>query len=242
MLDSFLLKLIFLYSLMPLKKGNQQIAITISDNVDWIYLTKHEYQQSQHNYQLDQSEGFEILSPDSYHIALLAQTETIHLKKGRYECCEDNSMNLKSCLDNFIAEQLKCYLPWTKSESQFVKCQTKEDLNAFRNLSFYMTSTEVTKLISRKGCFKPNCRVSKWTQNIIEKGEDKTHTSVYFTIPSDTKVLQRNEVLLADLQTFVVDCGSYLGLFLGASVLSLTELGHSFFKTVSKAFHKKFFR
>ena len=70
---------------MPLKKGNQQIAITISDNVDWIYLTKHEYQQSQHNYQLDQSEGFEILSPDSYHIALLAQTETIHLKKGRYD-------------------------------------------------------------------------------------------------------------------------------------------------------------
>ena len=42
-------------------------------------------------------------------------------------------------------------------------------------------------------------------------------------MPLDAKVLQRQEVLLADFSTFVVDCGSYLGLFLGASILSLTD-------------------
>ena len=48
------------------------------------------------------------------------------------------------------------------------------------------------------------------------------------------KVLQRKEIRLADFSTFIADCGSYLGLFLGASILSLSDIGISLVKKVMK--------
>ena len=58
-------------------------------------------------------------------------------------------------------------------------------------------------------------------------------------ITPDSKVLQRKEVLLADFGTFLADIGSYLGFFLGASILSLTELGLAYLKTTCKTVLEK---
>ena len=48
-------------------------------------------------------------------------------------------------------------------------------------------------------------------------------TTLYFLMSAMSKVIQRHEIRLADYSTFLADCGGYLGLFLGASLLSITD-------------------
>ena len=52
---------------------------------------------------------------------------------------------------------------------------------------------------------------------------DQNCIRLSFGLLSDAYTIKRGEILLADFSTFVVDCGSYLGLFLGASILSITD-------------------
>ena len=199
-----------------------------------IYFTKHEYRQLRHNYQIDQSLSYQLLMKNEGHTEYFIQVETTHLKKSRFECFEDNSMYFKDCIEEFIAEQVGCHLPWTK-QSQINRkvCQDQQELKDFRNLSFYMMSQspEIKDLITKKGCFKPNCRQTTWTKNqFIERWKRENETFLLMIIPPGAKVLQRREVLLADVSTFVADIGSYLGLFLGASILTLTDLVIAFIR------------
>ena len=59
---------------------------------------------------------------------------------------------------------------------------------------------------------------------------NENQTLILFAVPDTSKTLVRREIMLADFATFMADCGSYLGLFLGASILSLSEIGVTAFK------------
>ena len=76
-----------------------------------------------------------------------------------------------------------------------------------------------------KGCFRPNCKQTTWTKNQFTHYWDNEDSAfVAFIIPSSAKVIQRKEIRLADFSTFIADCGSYLGLFLGASVENIYNI------------------
>ena len=223
----------------PHKMSNQgtlnlQVSVKDYNPSTNIYFTKHEYKQLRHSYQIDQSLSYQLLMKHEGHTEYFIQIETSHLKKSRFDCFEDNSMYFKDCIEEFIAEQIGCYLPWTKQSpiSRNV-CQGQQELKDFRNLSFHMMSQsqEIQDMIAKKGCFKPNCRQTTWTKNqFIERWKRENETFLLMIIPPSAKVLQRKEVLLADVSTFVADCGSYLGLFLGASILTLTNLVIAFIR------------
>ena len=52
-------------------------------------------------------------------------------------------------------------------------------------------------------------------------------------------IVQKTEVKIADFGTFVADFGGYLGLFLGASILSITDiLGSCAKRLVQRIFRK----
>ena len=122
---------------------------------------KHEYQQAHHNYEFDMGLGFQISARGEGHKEYLIETETTSLKTSRYDCIEDNSMLMKECIDDFIAEELNCSLPWTNSKNGLRICQSEEDLVAFRTLSFNITSPYLRQKLSMKGCFRPNCKLSR---------------------------------------------------------------------------------
>ena len=173
---------------------------------------------------MDKSESYGILQPNHGIVEYLTQIETILLKKSTHDCIEDNSLHFEDCINEFIADELNCHLPWTKI-TKFEKCKTETALESFRNLSFHMTSHEIEAKINKKGCFKPNCKKMSWIKNQYDETWSQSYdgTKFYLMIPFTSTVLERKEVLLADFSTFVADCGSYLGLFLGASVLSITD-------------------
>ena len=163
-------------------------------------------------------------------VEMLKETDTTFLKKSTYDCYEDNSIRMTNCMNEFYAKELGCKLPWdteSKLDDQLKNCETAVQLDTFRNLSNYITSKTLISKVKKYGCLKPNCRKITW-----KKAE---HTEVYdqpgqpghklvVVMPHNAKVLQRQEVKLADMGSFVADCGSYLGLFVGASILSLTDI------------------
>ena len=162
-------------------------------------------------------------------VELLKETDTTFLKKSSYDCYEDNSMEMTNCMNDFYADQLGCNLPWVvkPKKQQLKNCETKQELEIFRNLSYYITSESLTAKVKKYGCLKPNCRQITWkkTQHteLYDQPDNPGHTLVV-TMPHNAKVLKRQEVMLADLGSFVADCGSYLGLFVGASILSVTDI------------------
>ena len=92
-------------------------------------------------------------------------------------------------------------------------------------MSIDFSTKEIRNRITDWGCFRPNCKKTIWIRNqYAESWEtDDNHTEAYISIPYNQKVLQRREISLADFSNLMADCGSYLGLLLGASVLSLTD-------------------
>ena len=59
-------------------------------------------------------------------------------------------------------------------------------------------------------------------------------------LPYSAKVYVKQEIKLADMSNFIADCGPYLGLFFGASLLSLTDLIVSHLLRIQRAY-KDFF-
>ena len=209
----------------PPTQGNYLVSLTVKNDSRHLYYVKHDYKQSQHNYDIDRSISFQLVPAYKRHIEYLVQTDTTRLNTPRHECIGDNSMKMKDCIDEFIDEELHCDLPWAKKVNMKT-CQSEEDLLAFRNLSYHMTSPYLTEKLTKKGCFKPNCKNTVWVKNQYAKLyiEDYDSTQIRIFIPSTAKVIQRKEIRLANVATFMADVGSYLGLFLGGSILSLIDI------------------
>ena len=144
-------------------------------------------------------------------------------------------MKAKDCINDFIAEQLNCKMPWANyhGKDTLVICQGKEKFQDFRNISRSISFMPLRNQLENKGCLKPNCVTYKWLkeyQSTWAWQTPRNETKLMFPISYNTKTIIRKEIKLADFSTFMVDFGSYLGLYLGASVLSLSEIGLGFFK------------
>ena len=212
------------------RQGEHAVFIITSINSHGaFYYERHEHGNSKQNYDFDTTSGFNMLGNYKLSVEMLKQTDTTFLKKSTYDCYEDNSMKMTNCMNDFYANELGCKLPWdTKSKLVELKnCETATELDTFRNLSYFITSKTLTSKVEKYGCLKPNCRKITWKK--------AQHTEVYdqpgqpghkllVAMPHNAKVLRRQEVKLADMGSFVADCGSYLGLFVGASILSITDI------------------
>ena len=156
----------------------------------------------------------------------MQETQATFLKKSKYDCYEDNSMYITDCINEFYAKQLKCNLPWaTKMDPDFKQCESEDELEQFRMLSVEITLPNLTDKIKDMGCFKPNCLQTTWTKNSneVKWAMERNVTQLFFFMTAMTKVIRRQEIRLADFSTFLADCGGFLGLFLGASLLSITD-------------------
>ena len=188
------------------------------------FFIKHEKLQLPNNYALDFN-NVELLANEAGYVQYLQETQTTLVKRSKYDCYEDNSMYITDCINEFYAKQLKCNLPWaTKMDPDLKQCESKDELEQFRKLSVDITFSNNTEKIKEMGCFKLNCLQTTWTKNSNEeKYAMKNETKLRIIMTAMSKVIRRQEIRLADFSTFLADCGGYLGLFLGASLLSITD-------------------
>ena len=228
----------------PPDQGMYEFLMIIDDKTGGgHYVEKHEPGQSLMNFNFDPLQNFEIYHIGKGYTEMPITIQTSSLKKKNYDCYEDNSMQLTSCINEFIAEQLNCNLPWTTTnQGEYENCNGADKMDQFRNLTRYIASPENKLDITRKGCFKPNCIKRKWKRIYSEtysasifSWASPNKTYVVFTLSDTAFTLMKEEIKLADFSTFMADCGSYLGLFLGASILSLSEIGVTLAKRLKKA-------
>ena len=210
------------------------------DNFNNFYLEKHMPGQSLHNYQFDWVDGLDILYTKKGHTQIPIQTETISLNTRHHHCNQYNSLRFTQCIDDFMTEYLNCSVPWITNPTK-PKCEGEAKLEEFRQY-YRDISTKATKeKIKQRGCFQPNCEMTSWKNAYVDSFEleKKNGTRLWFGLPSNTYTIRREEILLKDFPTFVADCGSYLGLFLGASVLSITDIIVSSCKKLVEIFQKR---
>ena len=192
------------------------------------YYERHEPGNSRQNFDFDKTSGFDMLGNWEKTLVVLKETQTTSMKKSTHDCYEDNSMKMTNCMNDFYAEQLGCKLPWaSKSTMKTLNiCQTGKELEAFKEMGYHITSQKLKSKVEKYGCLKPNCKTTTWTETTYTENWKRSrpgHTHMV-VIPFNAKVLQRQEVSIANYITFVADCGSYLGLFLGASLLTIIDL------------------
>ena len=227
----------------PTQGEKYEITIAIETCLDKDFGTRferHEPDQSQYNYQFEMNKGYQYFQQgvDKFHLVTPVETEAI--KQRSHDCYEDNSMKMTDCIDEYIAEQLNCSLPWTKPHPDFEICSGTEELTNFRTVHSKILSKPSLDNLKRKGCLKQNCLQTKWIDSYVSKHKpDPNCTRIRIGRQSDSYTIQRKEILLADFSTFVVDCGSYLGLFLGASILSLTDTALAYILKAGVTFFRK---
>ena len=223
------------------QRGLNQIKTeTCLDRPFMIRFERHEPRQSLYNYQFDTYNGYQAFRKGIFQYNLVTPIETEALKQKSFDCYEDNSMRKSECIDEYIIQQLNCSLPWSKVLSNLEECHGDEDLLNFRRLHSQITSEKRHLELDKKGCFKPNCMQTKWKDSYVSWFKpDPNCTRIEIGIKSDSFTIQRKEILLADFSTFVVDCGSYLGLFLGASILSLTDTALAYIIKTGVSFFRK---
>ena len=215
----------FIGFVQPPPRGIVEVLIIVNSSLHeyGLNIEKHEPGQSLHNFQLNLLEGMEYQEPKYQTREVLTPIEMIALKKSTFDCYEDNSMKMTNCINDYINQKLDCILPWTTKASNMKLCRGPEKLIQFRKLHADLTSKESKTELFKKGCMKPNCVTRKWKKS-YKSTKKNTNTVIRYTLPSNIYTIKKQEILLADFSTFLADCGSYLGLFLGASILSLTDL------------------
>ena len=118
-------------------------------------------------------------------------------------------------------------------------CSGSDKLKEFRKVYTQMTSRNTTMKIAK--CLKPNCKTYAWKKTYEDSfAWPYNKTQMWFGLAHNTYTIRRTEILLADFSTFMADCGSFLGLYLGASVLSMTDILILYAKKMVKVVVRKF--
>ena len=226
---------------LPLQRGIKMIQIETCQNKEFgMRFERHELGQSLYNYHLDVLKGYQFFRQGVRKNFVVTPFRTEALKKKTFDCYEDNSMRKSDCIDEYIIEQLNCSLPWSKVYPDLEECHRDEDLLNFREIHLQIISDKSRSVLDKKGCFKPNCVQTEWKDSYVSiETPNPNCTDIEIGIKSNSYTIQRKEILLADFSTFVVDCGSYLGLFLGASILSLTESSLAYIFKARATFFRK---
>ena len=223
----------------PNKQGDIKVSLIVFTNTP-VMVEQHEPGQSSYHYRFDWLEGMESKEKKYGYQEYFISTVTTSLKKQGYECDEKNQMKKTECIDEFLTKQLNCSLPWMKKVNS-LNCTGNLTIlrELYYDLRHNQSNISPQVMEDLRKCLIPNCITTKWRKTHAAKwilkdknGEDKKpeRVSIHWILPSNAYTIKRREIFLANDSTFFADIGSYLGLFLGASILSLTDIMLTFCK------------
>ena len=165
------------------------------------------------------------------HKMVMLTAEAIDLVSTKYEpCLPPPGINKTQCMYNYLEHKLGCKLPWSSrgadNSSRSRLCDQPKDLKKFVNMYANFNDTDVEKF----GCLEENCRQVRWdriwTEDDIAPPDKfgnptaKLQLGFQGNIPT-TFVKHSFSYTFAN---FAADFGGYVGLLLGASILSLFDV------------------
>lgn len=163
------------------------------------------------------------------------------LNLGETVCNNQRKENIRDCIERYIAQTLNCTLPWAKMRIQNQEiCNSQSKVKALEDEITKMSQSELSMSLN---CTFP-CTVPEFVTDPVyefefprnddcSNGPLTTRNStlrscndllrISFVVP-DRKLYKIEEVLLYDDDNLIADVGGYLGLLLGANILTFYDV------------------
>ncbi len=142
-------------------------------------------------------------------------------------------------MTSFVMSRLDCHLPWipTESGNQKRACSRPEDLDNYIDVNG-IRQGKLKQALKDFGCLRDNC--IRNTFRVMGRDSysgtfsNETGSLILDITPDDCIQITR-QILIYGFSNFVADFGGYLGLLLGASLLSVYDTGLDLLKLLLKS-------
>ena len=198
-----------------------------------------------------------VVKPATFSMVMFETSKTMMVNIPSKQACDpENGFQVHECMTEFMQHKLGCTFPWHKTGIPagfkglpwfylwlllFIDngrvCDKPEDLDGFVTIFKDFAKPEVQEEIGDFGCLRRNCQSYKWSIGTIHEypliqtnfyQPNLTVLQYFFQKNRPIKVLRQS--LSYGFSNFVADFGGYLGLLLGASMVSIYDTVISFFK------------
>ncbi len=176
----------------------------------------------------------------------LRAEKVVQMNRPSHECRYGNHIQMMDCIDEFIENELKCSLPWTKERNAFENdCSSIKDFLKIKEEINTKPLGQTARRLQDFGCLVPDCHLVKWQmvkEELATAGKDELedgHIWIQLWIPARETVKVYTEEDSYGFPSFVADFGGYMGLFLGASLGTLYDLVANSFAKSFKGNSKK---
>ncbi len=202
-----------------------QIVVSLKDlNItDKVTLEVHEPGQSGYNSEHYLESTFTYSAGQADQVIFKARRD-IKVSTPAQQCHEDNDHSSTECVNKIMMDKLQCQLPWIDIDTNYRICDKPEDMTKYMD---YMKQLDMNELYGTE-CFVPNCESASWSvaksyEDTQEEKAQPNSISVYLLFQRNLPVTVHRYSLAYGFSNFVADFGGYLGLLLGASLLSLYD-------------------
>ena len=150
-----------------------------------------------------------------------------YLNQEKSPCTSKPLESFQECLERYFNQEMGCHLPWHKEGSP-LPCANASDSQRYQNLTLRLKSMNKMDLTRELDCHMP-CTLYEYEPVEFMEVEQPCNSEWCQYVPvllvavDDANLYLSREVVLYDENNFIADVGGYLGLLLGASVMTLYE-------------------
>ena len=182
----------------------------------------------------------------------MTQSDHVGINGEQTGFCNEQKFQFQDCLDKFISDELNCDLFWLNPTGKR-ECSTHEDLESFLQMTDdYFQKNEIQKKLRKAKCLPLSCSYSSWTRKttfhvtnfenhkvqVLREFVKFREYLLVFYLP-EQEVVKSTKVEMYNWNSFIADFGGYLGLLLGASILSIFEELVNFGKFLKEKWEKQ---
>ncbi|XP_059096265.1 acid-sensing ion channel 5-like [Tigriopus californicus] len=178
-----------------------------------------------------------IPSPLKYTGVLVNKKKRTNINYPKGRCQEDPNWDIIRCIEEYIIRKIGCTYPWIlRANLDGVKnCSTREEFGKLLGVHGAILNTSPSKLPKLTGC-PPPCTLNDFaiaTRDVNFGGVIGNSTGITYYLGT-TNLEVTKETWLYDVNNLIGEIGGSLGLFLGASLLTIFEVVQGGFM---KVFH-----
>ena len=139
--------------------------------------------------------------------------------------CEDREdYSLTRCLQKFAADLTDCHVEYSATGVDQEKHCSIENFRKYFDLLIWIKQSKISQVVEKSGCH-PKCKIVQYSFETTQRAIDWTPnwTSEVYVQPKSSFVEYSTEYLSFDQNDLISNLGGNLGLFLGWSLLTISE-------------------
>ncbi|TRY70856.1 hypothetical protein TCAL_11887 [Tigriopus californicus] len=173
-------------------------------------------------------------------VVTIELTENENLNVQKSPCESDPNYDLGLCLESYLSKNASCKLPWSPRRSLIPErdCATADDFSRLMFIQDQYRDWTSHKTYERTKCLKP-CKYQSF------KAEVSYQTLPPFNLPSQvgvfisykqSAIIKKKQYLIYNVNSLIAEIGGSMGVFIGASFITIYDLALDGIGILSKLF------